>query len=149
MFSIICVVSYWLCKDYFYLDDDYLLYELIIPKIQFKMNLYDLNSDLNNIDGNIEILDDSNIENNLFFIAGHSGNGDKCFFNRIRELVIGDYVYIVNDNVVLIYKVVNSYFIVKDGYMESNGYSRNFLYLVTCDIYNNNRQLIVEGILVN
>ena len=113
------------------------------------MNLYDLNSGLNDVDSNVEILDDSIIEKNLFFIVGHSGTGDKCFFNRVRELLIGDYVYIVKGDVVLIYKVLNSYFIPKDGYMKSDGCSSNFLYLVTCDIYNNNRQLIVEGILVN
>ena len=123
--------------------------KLIIPSINLEKNIYKLDSGLNNVDYNIEILEKSDIDKKLFYLAGHSGRGDNCFFNRVRELKIGDYVYIINDDNMLVYAINDSYYIVKNGYMEVNCYEEGLLYLITCDIYNSNRQLIVKGVLIN
>lgn len=135
-------------KNKYFLDDGRVLFNLIIPSIRFNMGIYEMDSELNNVDYNIEILSSSNLENNLFFIAGHSGRGDNCYFNKIKELSYGEYIYLWNDNEVLIFKVVDKYFIVKDGDMLVKD-DRDVLYLITCDIYNSNRQLIIKGFLVN
>lgn len=135
-------------EDKYFFKDDEVVSSLIIPSIGFNMGIYEINSELNNVDYNIELLSSSNLENNLFFIAGHSGRGDNCYFNRIKELSLGEYIYLLNDAGVLIFKIINKYFIVKDGNMvvEDN---IDTLYLITCDIYDSNRQLIIKGFLVN
>lgn len=106
-----------------------------------------MDSELNNVDYNIELLETSDINRNIFYIAGHSGNGDNCYFNRVRELVIGNYIYIYFDSKSLVYEVVEIYNIVKSGVMEVSD-EENVLYLITCDIYNDNRQLIVKSKLI-
>jgi LPXTG-site transpeptidase (sortase) family protein len=113
------------------------------------MKVYNLDNDLNNVDYNIELLEYSNLENNLYFIAGHSGGGDNCYFNNIKNLGIGEYVYLVNKDSLLVYRIISKYYIFKSGYMEVNDNSKKEVYLITCDVNNNNRQLILKGILVN
>ena len=112
------------------------------------MRFYDFNSEFNNVDYNIEILKNSYISSNLFYIAGHSGGCDYCYFDNIRFLIEGDFVYIYNGDDILIYVIKEKYYIDKNGYMISNN-KINYLYLITCDIYNSNRQLILEGYLIN
>lgn len=123
--------------------------ELIIPKIGFDKILYDSNVFFNDVDYNVEILDNSDINNNLFFLASHSGNCDSCYFNKLKELEIFDYVYVVNNGKKVTFIINNKYFIIKSGNMEISYKDRDYIYLITCDIYNNNRQLILEGTLVN
>ena len=108
-----------------------------------------MDSELNNVDYNVELLNESSYEDKLFYIVGHSGNGDNCYFNKIKNLKIGEYVYIIINNEKLIYRIDNIYYIVKDGYMEIFNDEVNLVYLITCDIYNNNRQLVIKGVLVN
>ena len=122
-------------------------FKLVIPKIDLNYDIYNLGNGLNNVDYNIELLSDSNIEENIYFLAGHSGNGDNCYFNRIKELEIGDVIYIYIDDKELVYEVEQIYFIRKNGYMEVDDINKNVLYLITCSGYN--RQLIVKGVLIN
>ena len=132
-----------------FLEKDRKIYSLVIPSIRFNMDIYDMDSRLNDVDYNIEILDSSNLESNLFFIAGHSGGGDNCYFNRVKELKSGDYVYLKNSSEMLVFEIVDRYFIVKNGNMMIDEEECNVLYLVTCDMYNGNKQFIMKGILVN
>ena len=123
--------------------------KLVISSIDFEMRLYDLDSELNNVDYNVEALRASNYEDRLFYIVGHSGNGDNCYFNKVRDLRLGEYIYIIINEDKFIYRVEDIYYIVKDGYMEIFGEEVNSIYLITCDIYNNYRQLVIKGVLVN
>lgn len=123
--------------------------KLVIPKIDFDMNIYNINSELNNVDYNIEILGSSDFENNLFYIVGHSGNGNNCYFNDLKELQIKDNVYIFINNKVIVYEIINKYFIVKNGYMEIDNNKSGYIYLITCDIFNNDKQLVLEGMMIN
>lgn len=122
---------------------------LMIPKINFRMNIYNFDSELNDVDYNIEILKDSSVIDRLFFIVGHSGMGDNCYFNDIKKLEIGDYVYLDVGDEVLIYKIIDRYYIVKNGYMDFGIDKCNRLYLITCDIGNDDKQLVLKGILIN
>ena len=155
LIGISSVLLIFLSKDYF-LDKEYVSnnsidrgIKLVISSIDFEMNLYDIDSELNNVDYNVEVLKESNYDDKLFYIAGHSGNGDNCYFNKIKELEIGEYIYVVINNKRLIYRVDDIYYIVKDGYMEIFNSEVNMIYLITCDVYNNNRQLVIKGVLVN
>lgn len=121
--------------------------KLVIPSIQFEKSLYDIDSELNNVDYNVEVLKESSYGDKLFYIAGHSGNGDNCYFNRIKELEMGDIIYIYIKDKMLIYEVKQIYFIRKNGYMEVDNVDKDVLFLITCNGYN--RQLIVKGVLIN
>ena len=137
-------------------DDDLFLYKkrenstirLVIPSIELDRNIYYLDERLNDVNYNIELLVDSDIGKNIFYIAGHSGSGDNCYFNRVDELVDGDCLYIYIDDRVLVYEVVDSYEIVKNGYMKIDKDEVDVLYLITCKVYNNGRQLVVKSKLV-
>ena len=122
---------------------------LVIPKIDLDKKIYNVDSELNDVDYNIEILGSSDISRKLFFLAGHSGSSNNCYFNRVRELEIGDYIYIMYGNDSLIYRVIDSYFIVKNGYMEISNDLKGEVFLITCDVNDNNKQFIVRGELIN
>ena len=122
-------------------------FKLVIPKIDLNYDIYNLGNGLNNVDYNVEVLKESSYGDKLFYIAGHSGNGDNCYFNRIKELEMGDIIYIYIKDKMLIYEVKQIYFIRKNGYMEVDNVDKDVLFLITCNGYN--RQLIVKGVLIN
>ena len=135
--------------NYFFsksVSSNYLL-DLVIPSINFEMKINDMESEFNDVDYGIELLEFSNINNNVYFFASHSGSGDNCYFNRVKELDVGDNIYIYINNHLLVYEVVDIYNILKNGYMEVDEYLEDVIFLITCHGYN--RQLIVKGLLIN
>lgn len=128
------------------IESEYLL-NLSIPSIDFDMDIFDFDNELNNVDYGVEILKSSDIDNNVYFFAGHSGRGDNCYFNGLKEINVGDNIYISMNNNILVYEVTYIYIIVKNGYMEVDHYLEDVLFLITCIDYN--RQLIVKGVLIN
>lgn len=126
--------------------DEFLL-KLIIPSIDFEMGIYDIESEYNEVNLNVELLASSQLDNNVFFFAGHSGRGENCYFNRVNELILGDIIFVKSKDKNLVYEVVKIYNIVKNGYMEVDKYLEDVLFLITCSDYN--RQLVVKGVLIN
>ena len=63
-----------------------ILFKLEIPTINLNKNIYPIDSPLNNIEKNIEILKYSNIEKNFIILASHSGNNSNTYFNNIVNL---------------------------------------------------------------
>lgn len=123
-----------------------------IPTIDLKKGLVSKDSDYNNINYNIEILDESDmpdIENGNFILAGHSGTGRIAFFKRLNELKLGDEIYIYFNDIKYIYKITNIYDIEKTG---TTIIKRNFavttLTMITCRI-NTNQQIVIISELVN
>ena len=89
-----------------------------IPKISLKKGLYRLESKLNNVDKNIQILKGSeypNIDNSNFILAGHSGTGRNAFFNNIHKLKNNDIVYVFFNGKKYTYEVKCIYDIKKTG----------------------------------
>jgi len=132
--------------NYAYGVDEY-LFKLIIPSVDFEKEIYMIGSKFNDVDYNVEILEESDIDNNVYFFAGHSGRGDNCYFNKIKMLEFGDFVYVFLDNKRLVYEVVEKFDIVKVGYFEIDNNISNTLFLITCD--GRDCQLIVKGVLIN
>ena len=118
------------------------LFVLNIPKIHLSRNIYSLDSFYNNVDYNIELLDDSSVLRRLFFLAGHSGNGDYCFFNHLVDLSLGDRVFVSFEDVFYEYVVTDIYYIDKSGFMDVSC-DRDCLYLITCSLVYSGKQLIV------
>lgn len=89
-----------------------------IPKISLKKGLYRLESKLNNVDKNIQILKESeypNIDNSNFILAGHSGTGRNAYFNNIHKLKNNDIVYVFFNGKKYTYEVKSIYDIEKTG----------------------------------
>lgn len=121
--------------------------KLVIPIINLDIVINEMGSELNNVDYNVEMLSDSDIDRNVYFFAGHSGQGDNCYFNRVKELKSKDLVYLYCDSKVLVYEVMECFYIVKDGYMEVDNELEDILYLITCSDYD--RQLVIKCTLIN
>ena len=132
-----------------YSGDKEVLFEIDIPRIKLRRNVYNIGSDLNNVDYNIELLDSSNIDNDLYFIASHSGSSRASYFDDLVYLEIGDLIGLKNDNNIIIFVVRDMYYIDKNGSFDvSYNINGGELFLITCSLKYINRQLIVRGELI-
>lgn len=126
--------------------DQDILFWLEIPKIQLRKEIYQIDSFYNNVDYHIEILEESNLENKIFYLAAHSGYGANCYFNDLALLERGDFIWIFLENSRLDYVIEEIYFIEKDGYLEIYEEDRNgVVYLITCSLLYPEKQLIVKA----
>lgn len=123
-----------------------------IPSINLEKVLYDIDSNLNNVNYNIEILKESIMpseEYSHLFLASHSGNNYNAYFNDLPKLKIGDKIYIFYDGIKYTYEINKIFEVDKDGKIEMNGISNiKMLTLITCHI-GTNKQIIVNSYLIN
>lgn len=120
-----------------------------IPKIKLIKKVYNINSKLNNININVEILSSSDLNNNIFFLAAHSGNNINNYFNNLTYLYKEDQIYLKIGNKLYTYSVNNIYYINKTGYLEIPENISNTLVLITCSTTHKNKQLIIESKLIS
>ena len=132
-------------------EEDYFMI-LEIPKIKLKRGLYGVNSYLNNVNSNLEILSSSNMpdtQNSNLIIAGHSGNSDVSYFKNLYKLENNDYCYIYYKGYKYIYQIVNIYNQKKTGTISI--YKDNdikTITLITCTLNNDSMQTVYIGNLV-
>lgn len=124
------------------------LAQLIVPKIDIKMNIYDYTSELNNVDKNIYLASFNKIGSGAIVLASHSGNSPISYFKNLNKLIINDSVFIEDDENIYEYSVDKIYKISKNGKFTYNNFN-NMIYLVTCDQSNKKKQLVVQASLVN
>lgn len=109
---------------------------LEIPQIDFKGNIYNIDSELNDIDKNIVIMKDSDMpdeKNSLLIIGGHSGYGKYAYFNNLKKLNINDEILFTYKNKKYKYEIINYYLDSKDGSIVVNNYKdKNIVILYTC-----------------
>ena len=122
---------------------------LTIPSIKLSHSIYNMNSLLNNVDRNISILESTNLEKNIFYIASHSGGGDASYFDDIAHLEKGDMIYITKKDNTLIFVTEEIFYIQKRGTLEAmySGYG-NTLFLITCSLKYLDKQIIIKAKLV-
>ena len=122
------------------------LMTLEIPKIGFKGKIYNKNSELNNIDKNIIIMNESDLpskEGGIVIIGGHSGYGKYAYFKHLNKLEENDEVIIHYLNNTYTYKVVSSHLDSKDGTISISNYNKkNKLFLYTCNPNDKNNYLV-------
>lgn len=123
------------------------LLELQIPRIKLYRKVYNIGSNLNNVDYNVEILDSSNIGDNLYFLAAHSGSGDSSYFENLVYLDKGDLVYLKYLDFSYVFVVDDMFYIKKSGYLNINDFY-NTLFLITCSLEYVDRQLVVRCIFI-
>ena len=115
---------------------------LIIPKINMKLGFYYYDSLLNDVAKNIELIKIP-VENS-YLIAGHSGTGKIAFFNDLKDLIIGDDIYIRFQKKENHYVVSDIKRVIKSGKINISD-EENKIYLTTCDQIIDGYQLIIEG----
>lgn len=126
---------------------------LEIPQIDLKMGLVGKNSNDNNVDKNIQILDGSEFPNKIntnLILASHSGTSKVSFFNDLYKLSIGDTIYIYYNDYKYIYKLDNIYEIKKTGAVDIiRNKDKNTITLITCKNNDDNTQVIYIGYLID
>lgn len=127
------------------------IYEDLLATISIKKinildrPIYKPMSKKNNINKNISILSESSMPDNnssIIFLLAHSGIGEKAYFKNLHKLVVGDIINLSYNNIDYIYKVMDIYEVVKDGYLEVTKEYEKELVLTTCS-ENKDKQLIV------
>ena len=126
---------------------------LEIPKISFKRGFYNIDSNLNNVESNIQVIKGSDmpdITNGNLIIAGHSGTGWKAFFRNLYKLEIGDTAIVTYNGLTYTYKITNIYKQKNTGKIAiKRNYDKNTLTLVTCTKDDDSTQTIYIAELVN
>lgn len=123
-----------------------ILFELYIPRINLRKNVYNIDSSYNDVDFNVEILENSNLNNNLFFLASHSGGGRASYFDNLVRLEVGDFIWINGSDNNLVFVISEMFYIPKNGYFDANYDSiGNTLFLITCSLEYAGKQLVVKA----
>lgn len=122
---------------------------LIIDKIKFNKGFYPKGSELNNVDKNLLLVNESsypNVSKGNLIIAGHSGSGWNAFFNELYQLSVGDTAKVIYNNKTYTYKFVNIYKAPKVGTISIyRNAKRTTLTLVTCTNNDSKTQTIYIG----
>ena len=109
---------------------------LEIPKIKFRRGFYNIDSRLNTVEANIEIIKGSempDVTNGNLIIAGHSGTGWKAFFKNLYKLEVGDEAIVTYAGVNYKYKITNIYKEKNTGTVSiKRNYDKTTLTLITC-----------------
>ena len=120
-----------------------------IEKLKINENLYQINSQENNIDKHITILKESIMpekENSIVFIAAHSGTGKIAYFKNLDHLQKGDIIKLTINNKTYFYNVKEKWEKEKDGFINITKDKEKQLILTTCSPNNKKKQLIVNCI---
>ena len=109
---------------------------LEIPKIKFRRGFYNIDSKLNTVEANIEIIKGSEMPdatNGNLIIAGHSGTGWKAFFKDLYKLEVGDEAIVTYAGINYKYKITNIYKEKNTGTVSiKRYYDKTTLTLITC-----------------
>lgn len=130
-------------------NEENILLEIYIPRIKLKKCVYNIDSSLNDVDYNVEILEASDVANNLFFLAAHSGSGQASYFDDLVYLEKGDIIWVNKNEEKYGFVVEEMFYIQKDGYFNvSYNVEGNMLFLITCSLKYVDRQLIIRSRLI-
>ena len=127
------------------------LFEIEIPKIKLKKEIYNLDSQLNDVNKGIELLEPLSLpenENSCIILASHNGNSNVSYFNKLYKLELKDKIIINYNQKKYVYQIVNIYDIVKNGkaIIKKSNYN-NIVVLITCK--GKNKQTIYIASLIS
>ena len=124
-----------------------------IPKINVDEDIYKVSSSSNNVNKHVTILKESILpnddKNSIIFLAAHSGSGSLAYFKNLDKLQNSDNVIFTYNNVIYTYQVVDIFEEEKDGDIEISKSNSEQLILTTCSPHSDDKQLIVDTILIN
>ena len=99
------------------------------------------------LDNGLEINKLSKVSENPLIISGHSGPGPNVFFNELEYLNIDDEIIIYHNNKKAYFKI-NDIITFKKYSDIVLPKDENYIYLITCDKYDMQKQLIISAKLV-
>lgn len=118
-------------------------YILQIPKFNLEVHF----NENTTLDVGLELHDVSKMQDMPIVISGHSGIGRNVYFNQIYLLAPSDVIILQKEKYRYFYEVEqNQEF--KKGSKLAIKKSADYLYLVTCDLYDMQKQLIISSKLV-
>ena len=95
-------------------------------------------------------MESSDISNDLYFFASHSGGGSGSYFDDLIYLEKGDIVFIDESGIRKIFVIEDLFYIYKNGYFDVSYSSKgDVLFLFTCSVKYNDKQLVVRAKLIN
>ena len=124
-----------------YNKNEYIGY-LQIPIIDMNLGFYNYDNPFNDVDYNIEFINTNIAE--TYLIAGHSGIGEKAYFNDLNKLKENDDIYLKFKDKTNHYKIIDIKSVIKTGKIEISN-ENNLLYLTTCDQIIDGYQLIITA----
>ena len=126
--------------------------KLVIPKLNISNNIYEKNSNENNIDKNVVIMNESTLPSDAFgniILGGHSGTGKYAYFKDFDKLELNDLIYLHYNNKEYKYKIINIHKDIKDGKITvTTVQNRSLITLFTCNPNDKKTYLIVIGELI-
>lgn len=126
--------------------------KLVIPKLNISNNIYEKNSNENNIDKNVVIMNESTLPSDAFgniILGGHSGTGKHAYFKDFDKLELNDLIYLHYNNKEYKYKIINIHKDIKDGKITvTTVQNRSLITLFTCNPNDKKTYLIVVGELI-
>ena len=126
--------------------------KLVIPKLNISNNIYEKNSNENNIDKNVVIMNESTLPSDAFgniILGGHSGTGKYAYFKDFDKLELNDLIYLHYNNKEYKYKIINIHKDIKDGKITvTTVQNRSLITLFTCNPNDKKTYLIVVGELI-
>lgn len=126
---------------------------LTISKIGFRRGFYSVDSALNTVASNIEVIEGStmpDVTNGNLIIAGHSGTGWNAFFNELYRLNIDDTVEVTYNGKIYTYQIKKIYKELKTGTVSiKRDITKTTLTLITCTNNDDTTQTIYIAELVN
>ena len=125
---------------------------LKIDKINLEKGLYSIDSNMNNVDYNIEILKESkmpDIENGNLILAGHNGSSSVSFFRNLEKLKKDNDVFIYYNGFKYRYKIDKFYDVNKTGKVSLIREYKTSITLITCKKGTNDKQVVYIGYLVD
>ena len=107
-----------------------------IPRIELKRGVYNTDSKYNTIEKNVTMVQGSTMpdvdKGNLILMA-HSGDSYISYFAYLYVLGVGDNVYITYNGVKYHYRIVNIYYVEKNGMvLVTRDLEKTCLTLITC-----------------
>lgn len=122
---------------------------LSISKIGLVHNLYDIDSNKNDVNKNIQIIKESTFPDTLnsnLILAAHSGNSNVAFFKDLNKLSIDDEVSLYYKNKTYKYKIVDIYKQEKTGKINIiRNKNETNITLITCDQDDKKYQIVYIG----
>lgn len=132
-------------------DSERYLGVLEIPSIELKMGFFDIDSSLNTVDKNIEVLEMTNMsgtEHSFLVLASHSGSGRYAYFKNLYKLDSEDWVMIYYNGLKYTYKVSLKEYQEKTGKITINSGDNDLLILTTCDQEDRSKQIVIIATLI-
>lgn len=121
-----------------------------VSKIGLNRPLYSLNSKLNTVDKNIEVLKSSDmpdVENGNFILAAHNGYSPISYFHNLHKLEVDDEVNVNYNRKIYTYRVSKIYDVIKTGKVSiKRDKSKTTITMITCK--GDDKQLVVIGYLI-